>query len=73
MIGKLGASLTLAGGVQGTITGVTGQQYAVEASTNRTSWSVLTNITITTNGVARFTDGASNAGGRFYRGVLAPP
>jgi hypothetical protein len=71
VIGKLGASLAPGGGVQGTITGVTGQTYAIQASTNLAAWAVLTNITVSTNGTALFNDPAGSSFTRhFYSGLL---
>jgi hypothetical protein len=59
------------GGVQGTITGVTGQTYAIQASTNLAAWAVLTNITVSTNGTVPFNDPAgTNGNQRFYRAQL---
>ncbi|MBU6399573.1 MAG: hypothetical protein KGS61_04595 [Verrucomicrobia bacterium] len=72
VIGKLGASLSPGSGVQGTLTGVTGQQYAVQSSTNLVTWSLLTNITINTNGLAQFSDPAvTNFSHLFYDARLS--
>ena len=53
VIGKLGASLSPNGDFMGTITGVTGQIYAIESSAGLQDWTAFTNVTIT-NGLARF-------------------
>lgn len=73
VIGKLGASLSPASGIiQGTITGVTGQSYAIKASTNLAAWGLLTNVTINTNGVAQFSDPLrTSLRQRFYQALLA--
>ena len=67
LIGKLGASLSPAGQFLGTISGLAGQNYAIQDSSNLRDWIDLTNVTIT-NGLARFTDSAAaNLGRRFYK------
>jgi hypothetical protein len=67
VIGKLGASLSPTGQFLGTITGVTGQSYAIQTSTNLGDWSTLRNVTIS-NGTAQFSDlSATNFSRRFYR------
>jgi hypothetical protein len=72
VIGKLGASLSPNTGVQGTITGVTGQNYLIQSSTDLASWGLLTNVTIATNGLAQFNDpSATNFSRRFYGAQLA--
>ena len=71
VIGKLEASVSPAGQVEGSITGVTGQTYAIQASTNLETWNVLTNVAIT-NGMARFSETpATNTTQRFYGGKLS--
>jgi hypothetical protein len=72
VIGKLGASLSPGGQFLGTITGVTGQDYAVQRSTNLGDWTALTNVTTNTNGIAQFSDAdTTNLSRRFYRALLA--
>jgi hypothetical protein len=68
-IGKLGASVSSSGRVEGTITGVTGQTYAIQASTNLATWSVLTNVAIS-NGVAQFSESPTTSR-QFYRAMLS--
>ncbi|MBU6400726.1 MAG: hypothetical protein KGS61_10430 [Verrucomicrobia bacterium] len=73
VIGKLGASLSPGtGSIQGTISGVTGQNYAIKASTNLAAWDVLTNVTINTNGLAQFSDPSTGVfRQRFYEALLS--
>lgn len=61
VIGKLGASLSPSGQFLGTITGVSGQKFAIETSTNLGTWMDLTSVTVS-NGLARFGDpGTTNS------------
>jgi hypothetical protein len=67
VIGKLGASLSPTGQFLGTVTGVTGQSYAIQTSTNLWDWSTLRNVTIS-NWTAQFSDlSATNFSRRFYK------
>jgi hypothetical protein len=68
-IGKLGASVSPSGHVEGTITGVTGQTYTIHASTNLANWSVLTNVAIS-NGVAQFNESPVTSSS-FYNAILS--
>jgi hypothetical protein len=73
VIGQLGASLSPAGQLLGTITGVTGQKLAIETSTNLAGWTDLTSVTIT-NGLGQFSDpAATNLNRRFYRAMTVNP
>jgi hypothetical protein len=69
VIGRLGASVSPSGQFEGTITGVTGQTYAIQASTNLATWSVLTNVAIS-NGVAQFSESPTTSR-RFYGAMLS--
>jgi hypothetical protein len=68
-IGKLGASVSPSGQFKGTITGVTGQTYAIQASTDFQTWNVVTNVAIS-NGVAQFHESPTTSR-RFYKAVLS--
>ena len=66
---KLGASLSPEGQFVGQLSGVNGQQFSIQTSTNLVAWNSLTNVTIT-NGVGQFTDRlATNSSKCCYRAV----
>ncbi len=74
VIGKLGAGLAPGGQFLGTITGVTGQNFAIQSSTILGDWTALTNVTTNTNGIAQFSDPfATTLSRRFYQALLAQP
>jgi uncharacterized repeat protein (TIGR03803 family) len=56
------------------LTGETGQQYALERSTNLINWSPLITNTVSANGTVNFTDtpGTNNSQSVFYRALLVP-
>jgi hypothetical protein len=59
------------GGVEVTLEGISGRNYALDVSTNLADWSRLVTWTNFT-GSARYLDAAGVNGNRFYRGRLAP-
>ena len=60
------------GGVEVTLQGISGRNYALDVSTNLSNWTSLTTWTNFT-GSALYLDAAANLNGnRFYRGRLAP-
>ena len=66
---KLQASLSPEGHFIGRLSGVDGQQIAIQTSTNLVGWNTFTNVTIT-NGVGNFTDSpGTNSSKYFYRAV----
>jgi hypothetical protein len=69
VIGKLVANISPSIGVHGSLTGVTGQSFAIQTSPDLSAWTALTNVTISSNGLAGFSDLAST-NSRFYRAVL---
>ncbi len=54
------------GAVQVSMTGLAGQTYLIEVSTNQVDWSTLTEVTLT-NGVGQFLDTSTN---NFYQAVV---
>jgi hypothetical protein len=68
---ELGPVLLLSGGaVQVGVTGLAGQTYPIQASTNLVNWDSLTNITLT-NLSGQFIDlSATNYNRRFYRALV---
>jgi len=54
------------GSVQVSMTGLAGQTYLVEVSTDQVNWSTLTEVTLT-NGVGQFVDTSTND---FYQAVV---
>jgi len=62
-------SLLPGGAAKVTVTGVAGQTYAIQSSSNLKDWSDLTTVTLT-NSAGNFTDpSAPNYQQRFYRGL----
>jgi hypothetical protein len=60
------------GGVEVTLEGISGRNYALDVSTNLVNWTPLTTWTNFT-GSAQYLDAAAGPdGNRFYRGRLAP-
>jgi hypothetical protein len=70
---QLGPVLLLSGGaVQIGVTGLAGQTYPIQVSTNLVNWDFLTNTTLT-NLSGQFIDfSAPNFSQRFYRSALSP-
>jgi hypothetical protein len=70
---RLGQASWLANGSrQIPLSGISGLRYSLEASTDLTDWSAVTNE-LANNGTATFTDAsATNFRQHFYRGVWAP-
>ncbi len=66
---KLKVALLLVGGtVQATVSWLPWESLRIEASTDLTSWMLLTNLTTTSNAIAQFTDPlAARSNRRFYR------
>jgi hypothetical protein len=60
------------GGVAVTLQGISGRNYAVDSSTNLTTWTHLTTWTNFTGSAQHLDTAAGTAGNRFYRGRLAP-
>ena len=61
------------GAVQVGITGLIGQTYTIQVSTNLVNWNVLTTVTLT-NVSGQFSDpAATNESPRFYRAVVGVP
>jgi hypothetical protein len=68
---ELGPVLLLSGGaVQVGVTGLAGQTYLIQASTDLVNWTTLTTLTLT-NGTGQFIDSSpANVNQRFYRAVV---
>jgi hypothetical protein len=73
VIGELELSQGAKGQMLGTISGVDGQQFAIEHSSDLGLWNSLTNLAVT-NGVGTFSDpSATGAAHQFYRARLILP
>ena len=57
--------------LQVAMTGLAGQLYVVQVSTDLMNWATLTNLTLT-NATGQFTDSTANSKQRFYRTMLLP-
>ncbi|MHB8520328.1 MAG: hypothetical protein ACYDH9_06175 [Limisphaerales bacterium] len=63
-------SLLSSGTAQVTLTGLVGQSYGIEVSTDLRTWQTLTNVATGTNGTVLFADpSAGNFSQRLYRAV----
>jgi hypothetical protein len=68
-----GTRLLAGGGAQMTLTCLSGQTYTMQASTNLTTWTSLTNLTLMSTNSVKFVDpSASNDHHRFYRAIVTP-
>jgi hypothetical protein len=60
------------GGIEVTLEGISGRNYAIDVSTNLMNWAHLTTWTNFTGSALYLDTAASLNGNRFYRGRLVP-